>query len=151
MNADIEKLRELIAKATPGPWQAMNAYQWDSIIGDIDGPDDGEMHYESVTDITSHHDRSRANAALIAAAISALPALLAEVERLRRVEARWAFYVHAMTAESGLARDAIQRQAFPAHTKEAWDACIDKAMSEVVLPKPANGAALPTSGANDKE
>jgi len=85
MNADTEKLRELIAKATPGPWQAMNAYQWDSIIGDIDGPDDGEMHYESVTDITSHHDRSRANAALIAAAISALPALLDELARLRRL------------------------------------------------------------------
>jgi len=73
---DVGALDALLAKATPGEWQSMNEYQWDSIIGDIDGPDDGEMHYESVADITSHHARSRANAALIAAMHNALPELL---------------------------------------------------------------------------
>lgn len=79
---DVARLRELLAQATPGPWQSMNEYQWDTIIGDIDGPDDGDMHYELVSDITSNHDRSRANARLIVAAVNALPELLNAYDRL---------------------------------------------------------------------
>lgn len=61
---------------TPGPWQAMNPYQWDCIIGDIDGPDNGDMHYKIVTDLTVDGPSARADARLIAAAPSLYYALL---------------------------------------------------------------------------
>lgn len=80
---DTKELLALALAATPGPWQPMNDRDWDVVIGDIDGPDDGEMHYAAVAEIIDGSPRSRANAALIVAAVNALPALCAEVEAWR--------------------------------------------------------------------
>lgn len=121
---DVERLRALLSAATPGPWQAMNAYQWDSIIGDIDGPDDGEMHYESVTDITSHHDRSRHNATLIVAAVNALPQLLALAEDGRRY--RWLRDMPSLRAEISVGT--IANQGVCILQRDRLDAAIDAAL-----------------------
>lgn len=81
MSASLDSLRQMLAAATELPWQPMNAHQWDTIIGGIDGPDDGNYRYETITDITTDHIRSKANARLLVAAVNALPALLDRVER----------------------------------------------------------------------
>ena len=57
--------------------------------------------------------------------------LYARAEAAERDARRWQFYVGAMIAEDGTARAAIQRQDFPAHTMEAWNRCIDKAMAAI--------------------
>ena len=59
------------AKFTPGPWQSQ--HQWDadgiySIIGGIDGPDDGRFHYTHVCEVNEECRDAYANVALIAAA-----------------------------------------------------------------------------------
>jgi len=64
---DTQKLRELLAKATPGPW-ALN--------------DDDTISLAS-GEKTAWRQAHRANCALIVAAVNALPELLNEVERLR--------------------------------------------------------------------
>lgn len=87
-----KELLALALAATPGPWQPMNDRDWDVVIGDIDGPDDGAMHYAAVAEIIDGSPRSRANAALIVAAVNALPALCAEVEALRKDAERWRAY-----------------------------------------------------------
>ena len=89
MTMTTKELLALANAATPGPWQAMNERDWDVLIGDIDGPDDGEMHYAAVAEIIQGSPRSRANAALIVAAVNALPALCAEVEALRKDAERY--------------------------------------------------------------
>jgi hypothetical protein len=76
MTIDIAKLRELLAAATPGKWT------WD---------DYAIMAEQSQHDVTvlcspggcGPVDCDPANAALICAAVNALPELLDEVERLR--------------------------------------------------------------------
>lgn len=69
---DIAALRELLAKATPGPWQA-----WDRGIG-------WEVHDASKNEINSgfRETFSEADAALIAALRNAAPALLDRIETL---------------------------------------------------------------------
>ena len=68
----LDNLEALLAKATPGPWQPKNEHCWDEIIGNIDGPDDGQYHYTEVAQVFG-----RADAALIVATINALPELIA--------------------------------------------------------------------------
>ena len=58
---------------TPGPWQSQ--HNWDtagvcSIIGAIDGPDDGRFHYTRVCEVNEEAGEYQANASLIAAATS---------------------------------------------------------------------------------
>jgi hypothetical protein len=61
---------------TPGPWQARNDYGWDTIIGNVDGPDDGEYTYTGIAEvITEDPGEAQANARLIAAAPELLEAL----------------------------------------------------------------------------
>jgi hypothetical protein len=78
---DTARLRELLAKATPGPWEAL---PWEQGAGGTDwclwGP--------KPPSYTVEHDfrgdfGNGADAALIAEAITALPGLLDEVDRLR--------------------------------------------------------------------
>jgi hypothetical protein len=72
--SEIEKLRALMAKATPGPWTT--------------GQGDPEhvlstVNWHCVAQANDALPNMKDNAALIAAAISALPALLDDLARLR--------------------------------------------------------------------
>ncbi len=69
-NDDIDRLRGLLEKATPGPWEASGRRVRD---------DRGDL----VALADSGENGAAADAVLIAAAVSHLPALLAEVEALR--------------------------------------------------------------------
>lgn len=82
----IEELRALLAKATPGPWRLR--------LTDLERPDyaeiDGDRHGALATVVYRMEDDKRfgknspeneANAALIVAAINALPALLDRLEK----------------------------------------------------------------------
>ena len=74
----IEKLKELHAKAAPGPWV---------VQGDcgVHGPDD-EHGYQTMV-IYDEGGHNRDDALCIAALHNALPDLLAELSRLRQSEA----------------------------------------------------------------
>jgi hypothetical protein len=75
---DIPRLRELLAKATQGPWEQGT--------GERCGEVWSSRTMRSVAVVIHAFDNS-VDARLIAEGINALPALLDEVERLRRVEA----------------------------------------------------------------
>lgn len=90
--ADLQKLRELAAKATPGPWRPDIVKGWDPYS---DVPlamvvDDDDTQIADCLDNTPG-PRSRAecaaNAAFIAAAREALPELLVEYEKCRPLAA----------------------------------------------------------------
>lgn len=76
-----------------GPWQSQHEYDMDgvkTIIGDIDGPDDGRFHYTAICEIDPNGSmsdaRACANARLIAAApdlFEALNALLATYDHFK--------------------------------------------------------------------
>ncbi len=110
--ADINQLRDLLAQATPGPWAVHYGYKLPHIKAD-----DGRYILEAGT---VYGPRTKADAALIVAAMNALPSLLDEVERLRADAARYRWL-----------RD---RKSCPlAETDPAWDdldAAIDAAMKE---------------------
>lgn len=82
---DTNELRELLARATPGRWhwneegQLVSTHTKDSEWG---GPPEPVKIIE--TD-SGYYPPRRNDAALIAAAINALPALLDELDRLRRL------------------------------------------------------------------
>jgi len=73
-----ERLRELLAKATPGPW-AVDGPPHNQIVWS--GPDDRVcfMTHSDGADV----ERDKATAALIVEAVNALPDLLATIESLR--------------------------------------------------------------------
>jgi len=73
MANDIDALRALLAKATQGPWTHAQSVSADAITAL-----EGDYEIEVVSDV--HRDD---NAALIVAAVNALPSLCDEVERLR--------------------------------------------------------------------
>jgi hypothetical protein len=63
-------------KHTPGPWQQYSEWEPLRIVGNIDGPDDGRMHYTTVCEVElTEDDTFRANARLIATAPTLLKAL----------------------------------------------------------------------------
>jgi hypothetical protein len=78
---DIKKLRELLAKATPGPWVVdednREGYKWNNHIVNNEGRIAFMAHKPG------DNEQWEAAAHLIVAAVNALPALLDEVERLR--------------------------------------------------------------------
>jgi hypothetical protein len=60
-------------KFTPGPWQSQHEFDSEGlmqIIGNVDGPDDGQYHYTRVciVDDNTNDGEAAANAHLIAAA-----------------------------------------------------------------------------------
>jgi hypothetical protein len=91
---DTAKLRELLAKATPGPWKTIQAAKPNGAEQSIDcgifaGRDD---LLAETFEIVGYLDGkgspykklpSEVNAALIVAAVNALPALLDEIDKLR--------------------------------------------------------------------
>lgn len=77
---DVAKLRALLAAATPGPWTEDD--------GSLYGPNDGAVahiarHASMHTVLATGEDWKHADAALIAAAVNALPGLLDQLEALR--------------------------------------------------------------------
>ena len=61
---------------TPGPWQRYADYEPLLIVGNVDGPDDGQMHYTRVCEVEDNA-WADANVRLIAAAPKLLAALRA--------------------------------------------------------------------------
>ena len=86
---DLAALRKMLAKATPGPWRE-GSVDRDSVFGDIGNPACMAPELGRVVCRTNRYfDTFWADAALIAAAVNALPQLLAlvdaqaeEIERL---------------------------------------------------------------------
>lgn len=82
---DLNRLEELLAKATKGPWEACEPGDY----GDFDGnsrvicsADPDDMRRIAVVHWFQRHPETDANAALIVEAINALPALIARVREL---------------------------------------------------------------------
>lgn len=78
MTIDTEKLRALLAAATPGPWRAGTVETWNVYAdpnGDVMAPGLGRV----VAQMNRHYPHSN-DAALIAAAVNALPELLDALE-----------------------------------------------------------------------
>ena len=73
---DIKRLRELCEKATPGPWTVIGEDSWN-----VKGFPQVEMNTPDVHYFPVHND---ADAQFIAAARTALPEALDEIERLRK-------------------------------------------------------------------
>jgi hypothetical protein len=93
---DIKTLRELCEKATPGPWKACGAEKctcglvWSKEIDDV-------VACCSTCEnagISVEGQQIRANMEFIAAARTALPELLEEVERLRKVFQQACDWIH---------------------------------------------------------
>ena len=61
-------------KHTPGPWQAKNEYEPLTIIGNIDGPDEGWMRYTDICEVADGEE-ALANARVMIAAPELLEAL----------------------------------------------------------------------------
>ena len=90
---DVDELRALLSTASPAPWRAVIGEDqpvsyYRGLVGLAANADDG-----GYTSIVSDAPGTRCvekvaeNARLIAAAVNALPELLDEIERLRKLEA----------------------------------------------------------------
>jgi hypothetical protein len=80
MNDDVSRLRELLAKGTRGPWRI-------GLEGDNTGwPESSVWSAEDDCVGECYRNASEADAALIVAAVNALPKLLDVVEAARKVE-----------------------------------------------------------------
>ena len=117
MTDDIKRLRELLAKATSGPWEWWNSgkYGVTAIKEHDPGDEKGNL-------FACGGDRST-DAALIAEMRNALPALLDMAERCARYEA-------ALRQVRELSRD---REAFVAQGPRAWataERITDSALAE---------------------
>lgn len=85
-DAALGKLRELEKDATPGKWEQFNAKAGQrSAIGVLGGG--RNIRIADVGDRQLSVEQINADAKFIAAARNAMPELLAEVDRLRAVEA----------------------------------------------------------------
>lgn len=84
---DLGALRALLDKATPGPWEVCYSGPYYHFqVGSVNG-----IRICRTTDAMNFDagpGARESNASLVAAAVSALPALLAELTRLRELEAR---------------------------------------------------------------
>lgn len=87
---EIAELRGLQEAATPGPWQIhhdLDRYGRTEVIGNVDvevRDSTWDASYEQAADTDCLHPRSEANAALIVAAVNALPRLLDTISSLTR-------------------------------------------------------------------
>ncbi len=74
MTLDIQRLRDLLAEATPGPWEAsFDGY----MIGNSVSVKMTGANGEHITNRLVLSEQSRGDTALVAAAVNALPQLLA--------------------------------------------------------------------------
>jgi hypothetical protein len=66
-----------MTKHTPGPWQIKSDYEPLSVVGNVDGPDNGQYRYTPICEVepTLFPDENAANARLIAEAPELLAAL----------------------------------------------------------------------------
>lgn len=84
----LERLEKLLADATPGPWvcEGRGSLQMDGSrdYWEVHGPHDGERWAKVCSTCPPAH-RNPQNLKLIAAAVNALPALLAVVEAARKL------------------------------------------------------------------
>lgn len=89
--ADVQKLRALLAAATPRPWHTDVWYGNDDGGWAAIGPHCTASEADDFDDApeSPSYDRAMADAALIAAAVNALPELLDEVERLDLQVSEW--------------------------------------------------------------
>lgn len=82
MNAeDVVRLRELLAKATPGPW-ALHKHSPTTVLAS-----DGYSATNTGSNLFDANARNQANAALMVGAVNALPALLALAEAVSKIRA----------------------------------------------------------------
>jgi hypothetical protein len=90
---DLQELRALLAKATPVPWHELGMPYYQYWITGSPAPKHGQIIKNRIAVLDSYEwpnaemppERRTANAALIVAAVNALPALL---DRLEQAEAR---------------------------------------------------------------
>lgn len=82
MSAEIDRLRGLLAGGTPGPWTAKMSQRSRACVM----ADDPEHPLAVCSTTREERAVDSANAALIVAAVNALPSLLDEIERLRTIE-----------------------------------------------------------------
>jgi hypothetical protein len=114
-----DELKKLLAAATPGPWFVsgvrfkMNGCEWHSIQrhNKATKQDDNIccVGYDPRT------DEGRADAALIAAAINALPGLLDELERLREAIKRQAAAVRNLQTSEDSQINVLRKQSQQAY------------------------------------
>lgn len=131
--SDITKLRELLGRATPGEWRSDIDTYGDP--GDITLWAEGENYVVNIGHAGDHvengcviaFDGSKANAALIAAAVNALPALLDEVERLRLDAERYRYLMER--SDSPAICEYCEGEWLPIQSRRI-EALLDAAMQE---------------------
>lgn len=83
----IEELKKLCAEATPGPWRQEVWHNHDeggwAAVGPHIKDTPGDDYYSSEEPGSPSHEKATSDANFIAAARTAVPELIAEVERLR--------------------------------------------------------------------
>lgn len=97
---DVAGLREALAAATPGPWLAWDAPDVTAIAAAAEFTPSGTPVNPRAWVVDGASGLTRADAALIVAAVNAAPALLAEVERRRAQEERLRGMAEELYAEA---------------------------------------------------
>lgn len=83
---DRRMLRELLAAATPGPWEVPESIHGDPYITEQGR---GFLRGGGIATCDRRDDYGRSNAALIVAAVNALPALLDDLDARDKPRAEW--------------------------------------------------------------
>lgn len=105
MSVDLPALRELLAKATPGPWKPSVWIETDGNEWRATGPGHEEHAHDYGSEPGSPDEQSaQADATLIVALVNAAPDLLDEVERLRARDEDQTALVNSLHAEAQRAR-----------------------------------------------
>lgn len=85
-----EAILKAAEEATPGDWQSQHQNDLDgqlTIIGNVDGPDDGRFTFTNICDVDETPDECFANARLIILARNTAPAIaLALIEKHKALE-----------------------------------------------------------------
>lgn len=84
--ATIARLRDLLAKATPGPWFGQYEYDSSRTICSMRGADLFHINQCADSPPPRGYERTKENAELITAMLAALPALIEAAKRLNRLE-----------------------------------------------------------------
>lgn len=85
MTPDLSALESLLAKATPGPWRNERTGDEETVMRIIHGRRSAGGSEVCIVTTGSYNDATEAgNAALIAAAVNALPGIIARVRELER-------------------------------------------------------------------